>query len=712
MMGLQATATKRKYEMSAYEDGDMETNCSPAKLSCRWAANTTTTTTTLTTLDDTNDIITITTLTNSPPSSPPADNVVDTPMAIESHSEISTAKMCVVNSSAIMSTTTTSAEVTKIPRTQHQTDEMMDDDQTVPKVVVINQQQQSSLFLSVASTTNHQQNSSAEDSIAKLEAVTVPGETWSVTEPIDSIQKLQAVAVPPCDRSTLATTLLSPDELDDDDDFEDDFDEDETAVPNYPSMRYPSSPNPYIYIPPGFQKHFIHYKEPYTQQSCQKNQNYRMGSTQQQPPLPPQHPLPPSSQSHYGSCNYYYPPSHPDHNSSQQQPPQQTIRCAENGKSYLELGSVNDNRNGSSGVSGFGGYHHHHHQPDMYMRYVKRCCEGKSNWCNNNKQCYREKRHKMMNLSMFKLSRFRQLSEQNMLRSVLICNTLKLIEKEIKAENKECRSTPCGAVSVGGAGVVQHLNPHHTHGLNSESTLNKINTSPSYCQTSQMNGANNNAMNSSVLLRGGVGGGGGVDVQTISNLDSSNDEMFSNIRSSTPVPSSFCNGNSTGETPGINPQHMNQNPLAAIYDHHQQQNHPLRDQSPGGRATPFPMLGLPDNDSGFGDEDCTRPINWGSVLSLSSQSALDPINNNDLFSSITSCSTLTSSGVATASACWGDYNILESDLGLDSSDLTELVPSWKLTADEILKSVPPPMEPSKIMMDNEIDTFTHIMVGS
>lgn len=276
----------------------------------------------------------------------------------------------------------------------------------------------------------------------------------------------------------------------------------------------------------------------------------------------------------------------------------------------------------------------------------------------------------------------------------------------------------------------------------------------------------------------------------------------------------------------------------------QQHQHPLRDTQ-NGRATPFPLMNLPDTDSGYGDDECTRPINWVSVLSLSSQSPLDPLNNNDLFTSPASPNTITPVVVTTTSTViapplispplpitssssssveviapnnsqsssieeengvtattptsstttttltspvvivqsnnspssistpvttqqqsitssssqssmlsttgttttiltsasslsigiggcgnsitstsitptssytsYWDYSIFESDFGLDTSDLTELLPSWKLTplsADDILKSVPPPMEPSKVMHDNEIDSFTHIMVGS
>lgn len=182
---------------------------------------------------------------------------------------------------------------------------------------------------------------------------------------------------------------------------------------------------------------------------------------------------------------------------------------------------------------------------------------------------------------------------------------------------------------------------------------------------------------------------------------------------------------------------MSFNDTLPPYDHH-----PLRD-SQSGRATPFPSIGLPDTDSGYGDDDATKPINWGSVLSLSSQSSLDPLNNNDLFSTTTtsSCSLVTSissgsmpstpsltsstaaqySGIAppppsptsvTPSPNW-DYNLLDMDLGL-GPELTELLPSWKLpplSADDILKSVTQPMEPTKIVIENEMDSMTHITVG-
>lgn len=38
-----------------------------------------------------------------------------------------------------------------------------------------------------------------------------------------------------------------------------------------------------------------------------------------------------------------------------------------------------------------------------------------------------------------------------------------------------------------------------------------------------------------------------------------------------------------------------------------------------------------DTDSGIGEDEMARPINWGSVLSLTSQTDLESLNNNELY---------------------------------------------------------------------------------
>lgn len=145
-----------------------------------------------------------------------------------------------------------------------------------------------------------------------------------------------------------------------------------------------------------------------------------------------------------------------------------TIR-AENGKSYLELGGAA----------------------------ARACCDGRAAGRCASRRCYRERRLKMMNLCALKLARFRQTADPSLRRSVLVCNTLRGIEREMERESAEEAPYECG-----GAGAA-------------------------------------------LLARDG-----------------------------------------------------------------------------GGRATPFPAPPPPDRDSGYGDEE--RAIDWGSVLSLSSRSALDP----------------------------------------------------------------------------------------
>ena len=191
-----------------------------------------------------------------------------------------------------------------------------------------------------------------------------------------------------------------------------------------------------------------------------------------------------------------------------------TIRRDENGKSYLELGSC--------------------------YRANERCCEGsRTSWCRRGRACYRQRRLTVLNISMCKLARYRQFPDPSLHRSVLICNTLRHLEREMERDRSPPPMEPV-------------------------------------------------------------------------------------------VPA----------------------PMAQLQPPEQ------------GRLTPFPLpptsSAETDADSGIGDSDDSRSINWGSVLSLSSQSPLDPLNNNEL---------------------------LDVDIGPDL-DL-ELLPGWKFTplsADDILRS--------------------------
>ncbi|CAD6209163.1 GSCOCG00003759001-RA-CDS [Cotesia congregata] len=204
-------------------------------------------------------------------------------------------------------------------------------------------------------------------------------------------------------------------------------------------------------------------------------------------------------QPQWGAPHHYEPP---------------TIRREENGKSYLELGSS--------------------------YRANERCCEGsRTSWCRRGRACYRQRRLAVLNISMCKLARYRQFPDPSLHRSVLICNTLRHLEREMERDRSPPPMEPV-------------------------------------------------------------------------------------------IPA----------------------PMAQL-------QHPEQ-----GRLTPFPIPPTASNetdvDSGIGDSDDSRSINWGSVLSLSSQSPLDPLNNNEL---------------------------LDVDIGPEI-DL-DFMPGWKLTplsADDILRS--------------------------
>jgi hypothetical protein len=524
-----------------------------------------------------------------------------------------------------------------------------------PKTIKFNSSEVKTITLKSQDTeiippeTHQWQNEPIVDSISKLQAVT---ETWSnSTIPFNSSANstLSSLAqtAENITRSTLATTLLDREDdlLDsDEDDFQEDFDfdsdeddllDDQTIVTgqNYSPIRYPSpSPTRQNYIPaypkPGYAP------EPY--QNCSRTPTAAM---QYSPPTPPsatnhqQQPPPHLRPVFFNGTNganggnltngagsngwsYYNHHQHYDLIPTQQQP--QTIRCAENGKSYFELGSSNYCNSQNRMCNGIG--------------MMKNCCEGRNNlWCTA-KQCYKEKRLKMMNLSMFKLARFRQASDQSLYRSVLICNTLKSLEKEIELENQiyhqrlqQHRQQAAAAMQQESYGQQQSYNSRQNLEAKQQQTQ----------QQQQQQQQNNNLSNESSII------------SCSGNLSACNN-----------------NGNNGFSQPYNITNSCLMNRISSFNDPIPYEHHPLKDPS-SGRATPFPASpagisslasspnNVNDNDSAFGDVDdvdssSTRSIDWGSVLSLSSQSALDPLSNNDIFTNSTS--NASSSSVTTSNS--------------------------------------------------------------
>ncbi|XP_073817493.1 SERTA domain-containing protein 2 taranis isoform X2 [Musca autumnalis] len=550
-----------------------------------------------------------------------------------------------------------------------------------------------------------------EDSIAKLEVVAnVACEPWTSTpEPVDCISKLQAVAVPSdpwgsiSTRSTLATTLLSADELDDDDDdFEDDYEEEESIIPTYCPLRYHTFPSSNSSSSPSLQGSRINGNFPPS-----SSQSYGSRPNYYSEPFPQQNCSRTASQPHMrnnntngfvwtnGSANNssFYSASESAY--SAQQPQQQTIRCAENGKSYLELGCSSPAPNSNINpvlqpTSPFmGSALEARHSP------IKRCCDGRGTWCSNNKNCYKDIRLKIRNLSMFKLSRFRQVSEQSLYRSVLICNTLKRIDREIEAEAKEMHQASAHAAQQQQQHHLQHSlhqQPQYHHHLHShmqiQSPVHNSSNGGQQQQSLQHHHTQQPMLHPQhqdympVLNCGRLGGN--VEYHNQQQQQQSNSQTFHQQQSHYHTErvldiSQPSFQNSVQKPATVAPQFTHSNNSCAVsmsnsttttlhpYDHY-----PFREAN-SGRVTPFPcqsVISTPpptpasvstssqtqqvqsvstasanssaipssasslmsDTDSGYADDESTRSINWSSVLSLSSQSALDPLNNNDIFS--------------------------------------------------------------------------------
>ena len=67
-----------------------------------------------------------------------------------------------------------------------------------------------------------------------------------------------------------------------------------------------------------------------------------------------------------------------------------------------------------------------------------------NNSLNGRNQCYIRQRHQIFNISMCKLNRFRQTPDPSLHRSVLICNTLRTLERELEREGIKINFGPNG----------------------------------------------------------------------------------------------------------------------------------------------------------------------------------------------------------------------------------------------------------------------------
>ena len=273
----------------------------------------------------------------------------------------------------------------------------------------------------------------------------------------------------------------------------------------------------------------------------------------------------------------------------------------------------------------------------------------------------------MLSLSLSKLHMARQSHDGSLRRSVLICNMLRYIEDETdkeavqEAANQFPNNSPMDQTAAAAAQQETQQQYWPPNSMNQA-----VSTPPPSSMTGSPSG-------------GGSGGESGAPIYP----------MASTGPASQQPPPIFSAPNSRELEPYENT---------------------LKDFNSAFRSTPYSSPAHPgsDLDSGISDED--RGINWSSVLSLSSQSELDPLNNNtfateawpntantpttlssmtDLSASVASVSSRPAtpmdtncSSIAVSSAAVGS-TVAVNPVHQGFDDI-----GWKLSADDVLKAFP------------------------
>jgi hypothetical protein len=298
------------------------------------------------------------------------------------------------------------------------------------------------------------------------------------------------------------------------------------------------------------------------------------------------------------------------------------IECDENGKSYLQLGTPASHQ------------HHHHHLPVtpvlqpkpgvMYHHHQRRMplppatsfptlsamrgaglCDHTDCLRRRDAACYRAMRARMLSQSLHKLHASRQNQEASLRRTVLICNTLRHIEEESERE-----------------AVARSQQHHFMFHQQQQQQQQHLQQQPMYRYEPQQQWIQHTQHQATTASYG--------------------QPCYTTTTTTSPPPSS--SPPSSSEPVMMTPSQFNLSvgcPPASV----------ASSTSPTGTTTAV-ATGY-ENDSveasrhyGSTEADEEKGINWGSVLSLSSQADLDPLNNN-CFSTVTS-----TAAVATANETW------------------------------------------------------------
>lgn len=288
--------------------------------------------------------------------------------------------------------------------------------------------------------------------------------------------------------------------------------------------------------------------------------------------------------------------------------------------------------------------------------------------------CYHQQRLSVLNLSMLKLNRFRQFPDPSLHRSVLICNTLRHIERELEAEG----------VSVASLLAHSHTHAAHPHLQGASSTPGTppcpepIPSSPPSSPTPTEGPLP--PMHSPLV-------GSPLAAAPPSTPTSPAVTHYNPPVSSYPAVQ-YMPSDHTPVYDGRETVHLRPYPTLPTTAHTQAEEGPsgVEESAAETEDTRTPSSPRPAPQP---QEERTDAINWCSVLSLSSQTDLDSMNNNE----------------------YGDWSG-EGSSSMDYSR-TEDAPNLKLpslSADDVLKSFP---EASKRLEANEdLDSIINVLVGS
>ncbi len=372
----------------------------------------------------------------------------------------------------------------------------------------------------------------------------------------------------------------------------------------------------------------------------------------------------------------------------------QRIECAENGKSYLQLGTMSHDANHQQQQQPQ--QHHHHHLPvtpivqpkpnlasyprrpippfrsvgvmsPLVPQPARPVCDHSNCLQRKSSQCYRGQRTRMLNVSLHKLHMARQNHEGCLRRSVLICNMLRHIEDETERESMQ-------------EAAATHRFDSPPQAMDAEHYWSAPPPPPPHMLVSPPSPGPNS------------------------------DGMM--------TPSQFHVANGTPPPPSSAPSLPTTPPASPAYSSPDSGfDSGLKDFNSAFRPTPFSSPAhhpMEVDAAGNGEEEKTGAsgggINWGSVLSLSNQSELDPLNNNTfgnepwvtpaatssmsssgsiaVTTTTTSCNNSTSSASSTTTTTTSSSSLEDGTTTTvtTSSSMDDI--GWKLSADDVLRAFP------------------------